>query len=134
MAVKVTRTDKKTIVAIAILSERREQHRTITYAELGKKIGLAHYGLRELLFRVGAWCYKHGKRSLALLVVTNDGKPEVGCFDNPPGHPDPTTPENYEHHKAALFAEDWSGTALPFEAQLIADANVEVWRREPYAA
>jgi hypothetical protein len=49
-ALEVTQTDKKTIVAIAILSERRDLGRQITYQELGSRVGQVHWGLDQLLY------------------------------------------------------------------------------------
>jgi hypothetical protein len=60
--------DSKALVTITILAGKREAWSVITYGDLAKQIGHPAHLLGDVLDRVGAWCYKNGKRSLPLLV------------------------------------------------------------------
>ena len=133
-ATLLTQWDKKAIVAIAVLDGRREHRQTITYTDLAQKLGLMRHGLGDVLDRVGSWCRKNGKHSLALLVVTKDGWPERGVYVNPVGALDPVTPETYGPQKASLLQEDWTDLSLPCDPREVADAYAEEWHPTPALA
>lgn len=112
--------DIKALATIAILMNRRTTWSVITYGDLGDLLDHPPYGLGQILDRVGRWCRSINKRSLALLVIDEEGKPRDGMFGLP-GHIEPITPETYEQQRVRLWREDWKGVAVPTLEQ-IADA------------
>jgi hypothetical protein len=105
--------DGKSLVAIALLSDRRETWSVISYSDLADKIGHVQLGMGPILDRVGAWCYNIGKQSLAMLVIGANGEPSEGMFRAFRGDYDPVTHENYESRRLRLWREDRSDVKLP---------------------
>ena len=89
---------------------------------MAKGLATRHHLLGQVLDRVGEWCYAHGKHSLALLIINEDGKPSDGMFKRFRGLADPVTSENYERQRVQLWQEDWSEVELPSTLEEIAEA------------
>jgi hypothetical protein len=85
-----------------------------------------HHLLGQVLDRIGAWCYAHGKHSLALLIINEDGKPSDGMFKRFHGLAEPVTSENYERQRVQLWQEDWSEVELPSAPEEVAEAHDRV--------
>jgi alkylated DNA nucleotide flippase Atl1 len=122
--------DGKALISIGFLAARRDTWSVITYGQLGKRIGQPQRFIGDVLDRVGAWCYAQERRSLALLVINEDGEPSDGMFKKFRGQADPVTRENYERQRAELWQENWSEVELPSDPEEIAAA----WERVGPAA
>jgi hypothetical protein len=112
--------DIKALATIAILMNRRETWSVITYGDLAERLGHVPQGLSQILDRVGSWCRSVGKEELAMLVISEDGKPRPGMYDYPPGASHPVTPEIYDQRRVRLWREDWTGIHIPTLEQIAA--------------
>lgn len=109
-----SRSDAKALAAIIFLREHRKTRSLITYGTLGGRIDHPPRLLGNVLDRVGAWCRRNGKESLALLVVDRTtSKPGKGMFKRFKSDPNPVTPENYEERRDQLWQENWSDIPAP---------------------
>jgi len=118
--------DGKALAAIALLADRRENWAVITYGNLAKKVGHPAHFMGDVLDRVGAWCYSKEKQSLALLVISDDGKPSDGLFKDIFHISDPVTRENYEQKRLQLWTEPWLDVVLPTTLEEIDEAFVRM--------
>jgi len=117
--------DEKALVALVLLVAKRDTWSVTTYGNLGKKINHPPNGLGPILNRIAAWCYENKRHSLALLVIGQNGKPEIGMFRNFADQPDPITEANYERKRLELWQEDWSVIILPTTSDEISAAFVK---------
>lgn len=100
-------TQKRGLLALPILVLRAQEHRTITFKELGNAIGFSNYWrMGGILGRINTTHYNLERRAdweygdipcITTIVITEDGEPSGWIREQLTGNPD--TPIPWEDYK-----------------------------------
>lgn len=93
-------------LAWQVLTKVAKNRDTITYCELGAKIGVHHRAIRYVLGPIQDYCMVSGLRPLTILVVNGSGRPGTGFIAH--------DPNDLENGMESVWSYPWATTANPF--------------------
>ena len=96
----------RAFLAWNILTDKAREHRTLTYGELGRLVGVHHRVTRFFLAPIQSYCLDHHLPPLTILVVNQSDSPGTGFIA--------WDVDRLEEGRQEVFGHNWGSAENPF--------------------